>query len=96
MMSRRCLVGNKNIIVTVLLWICIIVVTNISSDSSPGVYGFGITIGDISGSINIIADVAAATTPTTTSNTILLSPILEQVQHQQQQQLISSFSSLLT
>ena len=96
MMSRRCLVGNKNIIVTVLLWICIIVVTNISSDSSPGVYGFGITIGDISGSINIIADVAAATTPTTTSNTILLSPILEQVQHQQQQLLISSFSSLLT
>ena len=90
-MSRR-LVGNKNIIVTVLLWICIIVLANISSDSSPGVYGFGITIGDISGSINIIADVAAATTPTTTSNTILLSPILEQVQ----QQLISSFSSLLT
>jgi hypothetical protein len=111
MMSRRCLVGNKNIIITVLLWIFIIVVANISSDSSTGVHGFGITIGDVSGSINIItaaaaAAAAAATTATsaadvaaatTTSNTILLSPILEQVQHQQQQQLlISSFSSLLT
>jgi hypothetical protein len=105
MMGRR-FVGNKNIIITVLLWIFIIVVANISSDSSTGVHGFGITIGDVSSSINIITAAAAATTTTTatsaadvaaattTSNTILLSPILEQVQ--QQQLLSSSFSSLLT
>lgn len=117
-MSCR-LVANNHIITTVFLWIFVIIVANIDSDSSSDsgsgflfVHGFGITIGgDVSGSINIITDVAAAAITTATSTTSAAAAtmmatsttttsntiLLSPILEQlQQQQLISSFSSLLT